>query len=117
MRPPRRRGFPAEYRPWCGSRVQLPKRGSSRRRAEDFIMILPLTPIRFLERASRLYGGKEGVICRSLRITFAQFFERCRRLAGALLALGLKSGERVALLSYNCHRLLEAYYGVLQAQG
>ena len=39
------------------------------------------------------------------------------RLAGALRSQGLRPGEMVAFLSYNCHRLLEAYYGVLQAGG
>ena len=29
--------------------------------------------------------------------------------------LGIESGDRVAFLSTNCHRLLEAYYGVLEA--
>src|SRR3972149_11824761 len=80
-------------------------------------MILPLTPIRFLERAHRLYGNKVGVICGSERITYSVFFDRCCRLAGALRGLGLQPQDRVAFLSYNCHRLLEAYYGVLQAGG
>ena len=80
-------------------------------------VILPLTPLRFLERAQRLYSEKVGVVCGLERLTYSRFFERCCRLAGLLLARGLKSGERVALLSYNCHRLLEAYYGVLQAHG
>ena len=30
---------------------------------------------------------------------------------------GVKRGDRVAFLSLNCHRLLEAYYGVLEAGG
>ena len=38
-------------------------------------------------------------------------------LAGALRGAGLQSGDRVAFLSLNCHRLLEAYYGVLEAGG
>ncbi|MBI4461109.1 MAG: long-chain-fatty-acid--CoA ligase [Acidobacteria bacterium] len=80
-------------------------------------MILPLTPIRFLERAHRLYGNKVGVICGSERFTYNDFFDRCCRLAGALRGLGLQPQDRVAFLSYNCHRLLEAYYGVLQAGG
>jgi fatty-acyl-CoA synthase len=32
-----------------------------------------------------------------------------------LIAAGVKPGDRVAFLSTNCHRLLEAYYGVLEA--
>ncbi len=78
-------------------------------------MILPLTPLRFLERAQRLSGRKTGIVCGTARFTYAEFFERCCRLAAALAKLGVKSGDRVAFLSYNCHRLLEAYYGVLQA--
>ena len=80
-------------------------------------MMVPLTPLRFLERARRLYGKKQGVICGGGRFTYAEFSERCARLAGALKGLGLQPGERVAFLSYNCHRLLEAYYGVLLAGG
>ena len=80
-------------------------------------MILPLTPLRFLERAHAIYPEREGVVCGAHRFTYAQFFERCCRLAQALLAMGLQQGERIAFLSYNCHRLLEAYYGVPLAKG
>jgi len=80
-------------------------------------MNLPLTPLRFLERAKSLYGKKEAIVCGSNRFTYNEFFERCCRLAGALLGLGLQPGDRVAFLSYNCHRLLEGYYGVLLARG
>lgn len=80
-------------------------------------MIVPLTPLRFLERAKRMYGRKVGVVCGSERFTYDAFFDRCCRLASALKGLGLRPGERVAFLSYNCHRLLEAYYGVLLSQG
>ncbi|MGH9784613.1 MAG: AMP-binding protein, partial [Terriglobia bacterium] len=80
-------------------------------------MNLPLTPLRFLERAKTFYGKKEGIICGAERFTYAAFFERCCRLAGALSAAGHRPGDRVAFLSYNCHRLLEGYYGVLLARG
>ena len=80
-------------------------------------MILPLTPLRFLERAGRLYGEKVGIICGNDRFTYGAFFDRTRRLAGALLHLGVRPGDRVAFLSPNCHRLLEAYFGVILAKG
>lgn len=80
-------------------------------------MNLPLTPLRFLERAQNLYGDKQGVICGDRRFTYAEFFDRCRRLAGALQMLGIQPGDRVAFLGYNCHRLLEGYYGVLLGGG
>jgi fatty-acyl-CoA synthase len=79
-------------------------------------MVLPLTPVRFKRHAAQLFGRKEGVVCEDLRFTYKEFNERCDRLSQALLKLGLKKGERVAYLSFNCHRLLEAYYGVPQIQ-
>lgn len=78
-------------------------------------MILPLTPIRFLRYAEQQYPRKEAVVCGDHRFTYAEFGQRVGRLAGALRALGVEDGERVAFLSTNCHRLLEAYYGVLEA--
>jgi acyl-CoA synthetase (AMP-forming)/AMP-acid ligase II len=77
-------------------------------------MILPLTPVRFKLHAARVFGRKEGVICGDLRFTYQEFNDRCDRLSDALLNLGLGRSQRVAFLSFNCHRLLEAYYGVPQ---
>ena len=78
-------------------------------------MNVPLTPIRFLRYAREQFPNKVGVICGDQRFTYAQFAERASRLAGALLARSAKPGDRIAFLSTNCHRLLEAYYGVLEA--
>jgi acyl-CoA synthetase (AMP-forming)/AMP-acid ligase II len=78
-------------------------------------MKLPLTPIRFLQYAREQFPRKLGVVCGSQRFTYAQFAERAARLADVLQAAGARPGDRVAFLSTNCHRLLEAYYGVLQA--
>jgi len=77
-------------------------------------MILPLTPVRLKRHAAQVFGSKIGVVCGDSRFTYREFNERCDRLSGALLALGLGTGDRVAYLSFNCHRLLEAYYGVPQ---
>ncbi|HET7842424.1 MAG TPA: AMP-binding protein, partial [Terriglobia bacterium] len=79
-------------------------------------MILPLTPIRFKRHAARVFGRKIGVVCGDARFTYAEFSERCDRLSGALSRLGIQKGERVPYLSFNCHRLLEAYYGVPQLE-
>ena len=78
-------------------------------------MKIPLTPIRFLRYAEQQFPRKIGVICGDERFTYAQFGERTRRLAGAIRQAGIAPGDRVAFLSSNCHRLLEAYYGVLEA--
>lgn len=78
-------------------------------------MNVPLTPLRCLERALDLFGHRPGVICGGLAFTYRQFGDRCARLAGALSGLGVRPGERVAYLSFNTHKLLEGYYGVVQA--
>jgi fatty-acyl-CoA synthase len=74
-------------------------------------MNVPLTPIRCLYRAVDLYGHKTGVVSGFSRFTYAQFGERCERLAGGLLSEGIRHGDRVAYLSFNTHQLLEGYYG------
>jgi fatty-acyl-CoA synthase len=78
-------------------------------------MNIPLTPLRCLRYAEEQYPGRTAVVCGDLRFTYAQFAQRAALLAGALRAAGVKPGDRVAFLSMNCHRLLEAYYGVLDA--
>lgn len=78
-------------------------------------MNIPLTPIRFLRYAEQQFPGKTAVVCGNQRFTYAQFAERASRLAGALRDAGINPGDRVAFLSLNCHRLLEAYYGVPEA--
>jgi fatty-acyl-CoA synthase len=78
-------------------------------------MPLPLTPLRFLERALDVFAGNTGVVCGERRFAYGEFGRRCGQLAQALIALGVKRGDRVAYLSYNTHKLLEGYYGVVQA--
>ncbi len=77
-------------------------------------MQVPLTPLRFKRRALALHGGRLGVVCGAFRYSYREFFDRCDRLSRALEGLGVRRGDRVAFLAYNCHRLLEAYYGVVQ---
>jgi fatty-acyl-CoA synthase len=78
-------------------------------------MNIPLTPVRFLRYAAEQFARKTAVVCGEERFTYAQFADRASRLGGALQRAGIQSGDRVAFLSTNCHRLLEAYYGVLEA--
>jgi len=78
-------------------------------------MKIPLTPIRFLRYAREQFSDKVGLVCGEQRFTYDQFAERAARLAGALIAAGARRDDRIAFLSTNCHRLLEAYYGVLEA--
>ncbi|HXW63205.1 MAG TPA: long-chain-fatty-acid--CoA ligase [Candidatus Acidoferrales bacterium] len=78
-------------------------------------MNIPLTPVRFLRYAEQQYPARTAIVCGRERFSYSQFSERAARLAGGLREAGVKPGDRVAFLSMNCHRLLEAYFGVLEA--
>jgi fatty-acyl-CoA synthase len=79
---------------------------------ERSISFEPLTPAAFLARSARVYADRVAVIDGERRYTYAQFLERAMRLAGALRALGIEDGGRVAVLAPNTHVLLESHYGV-----
>ncbi len=44
--------------------------------------------------------------------TFAEMYDRCQRMANALLGFGLKKGERVAILSKNSIENAESYFSI-----
>ena len=71
-----------------------------------------LTPAAFLLRAGNVFADRVAVIDGDLRYTYGEFLDRAMRLAGALRALGVEPGGRVAVLAPNTHVLLEAHYGV-----
>ena len=77
-------------------------------------METPLTPLEFARRARRLYAGREAVIDRGERLTYAGFLERCDRWSSALQGLGVGRGDRVAYISPNTCAQLESFYAVPQ---
>ncbi len=72
----------------------------------------PLTPTAYLLRAARVFGDRIGVVQGDRRYTYGEFCERCEKFAGALKALGVAPGDRVAILAGNTHVLLAAHYAV-----
>ena len=46
------------------------------------------------------------------RLNYAEFMDGAQRLANALLARGLRPGDRVALFSHNCPEYLQSYIGL-----
>jgi fatty-acyl-CoA synthase len=74
----------------------------------------PLTPLEFARRTRRLYSDREAVVDGSLRLSYAEFFERCNRWSSALRRLGVEPGDRVAYIAPNIHAQLESFYAVPQ---
>src|SRR5947209_797493 len=77
-------------------------------------METPLTPMEFMRRTRRLYPVREAVVDGELRLTYAEFFDRCDRWSTALQGLGLAQGDRVAYIAPNTHAQLESFYAVPQ---
>jgi fatty-acyl-CoA synthase len=77
-------------------------------------METPLTPMDFARRARKLYGDREAVVDGELRLTYAQFFDRCDRWSATLQRLGVVQGDRVAYIAPNTHAQLESFYAAPQ---
>jgi len=71
-----------------------------------------LSPVAFLPRAAEIYPQRIAVVHGKQRITYAQSFERARRLASALARRGVKRGDVVSAMLPNVPAMLDAHYGV-----
>jgi fatty-acyl-CoA synthase len=82
---------------------------------EPAVNYMPLTPLRFLERAANVFRDRSAVIHGDKRYTWQEFSHRVSRMSSALRNIGIQKGDRVAFLCRNLPPLLEAHYGVPQA--
>ncbi|CAM2755735.1 long-chain-fatty-acid--CoA ligase [Brevundimonas diminuta] len=77
----------------------------------------PLTVDKILDHAKNWHGERE-VVTRSVegpivRTNYAAIHERARRVSNALLAWGIKPGDRVATLAWNTGNHIETWYGIM----
>jgi fatty-acyl-CoA synthase len=68
-----------------------------------------------IEQCALRYGTNIAVVCGDRRITYREQLARIRRTGRALLELGLRPGDRVALLMANTAGLLDVYFGLIWA--
>ena len=66
----------------------------------------------FLSITSAICPDRTAIVFEGKRLTFNALSERANQLANALDSLGLKKGDRVAILQVNCNQYVETYYGV-----
>ncbi len=71
----------------------------------------------FLENSARKFPDRIGAIFYGNKITYARLWDGSRRLAAALVGLGLEKGGRVAFLLPNVPQFIVAYNAVLAASG
>ncbi len=75
----------------------------------------PLSPLSFLPRAAAVYPDRTAVVHGIERRTWAEAYERCRRLASALAQRGLGQSDTVAVMAPNTPPMWEAHHGVPMA--
>ncbi len=64
-----------------------------------------------LERNVRKHPHKEALTCveEGVTLSYLELEQRVNSLVAAMAAMGLKRGDRVAMLSHNCHRCVELF--------
>ncbi len=75
----------------------------------------PLSPLSLLARSAYVYPQRAAVVHGETRLSWAEVYARCRRLASALLAQGIGSGDTVAAMLPNIPAMYEAHFGVAMA--
>ncbi|MCO5563074.1 hypothetical protein L7F22_016710 [Adiantum nelumboides] len=71
-----------------------------------------LTPLMFLERTAISSGDRPSIIYGNIHYTWSQTFERCRRLASALVSLHIHPGDVVSVVAPNVPAMYEMHFGV-----
>ena len=72
----------------------------------------PLSPLSFLPRTAEVYPDRTALIHGAQRVTWAEAYARCRRLASALKKRGIGRGDTVAVMAPNTPAHWEAHHGV-----
>lgn len=76
-----------------------------------------LTIDKFLDHAGKWFGDNEVVGAEDGRAVsrygYAALRDRANRLSGALAAIGLRAGDRIATLAWNTPQHFETYYGAM----
>ncbi|MFC1824772.1 long-chain-fatty-acid--CoA ligase [Thermodesulfobacteriota bacterium] len=60
-----------------------------------------------------MFPDHEALVCKDTKMTGRQLFERVNRVSNALLDLGLKKGDRVAVLMNNSSQAVECFFGIM----
>ncbi len=73
---------------------------------------VPLSPLSFIRRAAAVYPNQPALVYSGATYSWSETYTRCRRLASALAARGVRRGETVAVMAPNIPAIYEASFGV-----
>ncbi len=68
-----------------------------------------------LEQTAKKFPAQTALIYFTNRINYTQLLDHVNRCAAGLQAMGVKKGDRVALMLPNCPQFVIAYFGALKA--
>lgn len=71
----------------------------------------PLSPLSFIRRTAAVYPDHLSVIHGARRYTWAETYERCKRLGSALQKRGVKKNDTVAVMASNTPEMYECAFG------
>jgi fatty-acyl-CoA synthase len=75
----------------------------------------PLSPLSLIKRAARVYPDYPAIVHGALRHSWRETYDRCRRLASALVRRGIGHLDTVSIMASNIPALYEAHFGVPMA--
>lgn len=78
---------------------------------------VPLSPLSYLARSAAVYPDHISVIFGDTRYSWAETYQRSRRLGSALVRRGIGKNDTVAVLCTNIPAMFEAHFGVPMSGG
>jgi amino acid adenylation domain-containing protein len=69
----------------------------------------------YLQRTAERHPARTALICGDVRLSYRSIDESARRLADALIGIGVRRGDRVAVHLDNCVETVIAVYAILHA--
>ena len=76
---------------------------------------VPLTPVSFMARSAGVYPDRTAIVYGDIRRTWAETYDRCRRVASALSKRGYGPGDTVSMIAANIPEIYEAHFAVPMA--
>lgn len=71
----------------------------------------------FLEESTERYGEEKAIHFMGKEMTYSEVYSQSKKLANYLQTLGLKKGDKVAIMLPNSPQSVIGYYGTLMAGG
>ncbi|KAI7734880.1 hypothetical protein M8C21_002734 [Ambrosia artemisiifolia] len=85
--------------------------------AKSLANYVPLTPLTFIKRASKVYPTRTSIVYDRVQFNWRQTYERSCRLADSLRSLNVVKNDVVSVLAPNVPALYEMHFAVPMAGG